>query len=74
MNVATGTTDPESGGEFYKPGDRVRIRVGAFENYEGFVEKAFPEKEMILVAIKIFGRTNSIEISSEDVWGVESRD
>lgn len=72
MDVATGTTGEESGGEFFKPGDRVRIRAGAFENYDGVIEEAFPEKEMIRVAIEIFGRPTTVEISSEHVRGIEA--
>ena len=72
MNVATGATNEDSGGEFFRPGDRVRIRTGAFENYEGIVAESFPEKDLIRVSIQIFGRPTTVEISSEGLWEIEA--
>jgi transcriptional antiterminator NusG len=46
----------------FAPGDRVRIKEGPFENFDGTVESVDPAKWMLTVRISIFGRDNSVEL------------
>lgn len=53
--------------EFGK-GDQVKIREGAFENFEGSVDEFLPEKGLIRVIVTIFGRATPVEL---EYWQVE---
>jgi len=53
--------------EFAK-GDMVKIKEGAFENFEGAVEEVLPDKGLVRVAITIFGRPTPVEL---EYWQVE---
>lgn len=53
--------------EFAK-GDRVKIKEGAFENFEGVVDEVLPEKGLIRVIVEIFGRATPVEL---EYWQVE---
>lgn len=53
--------------EFVK-GDMVKIKEGAFENFEGEVEEVLPEKGLIRVVVTIFGRPTPVEL---EYWQVE---
>ena len=53
--------------EFAK-GDLVKIKEGAFENFEGAVEEVLPEKGLIRVEVTIFGRPTPVEL---EYWQVE---
>lgn len=53
--------------EFDK-GDMVKIKEGAFENFEGHVEEVLPEKGLIRVVVTIFGRATPVEL---EYWQVE---
>jgi len=53
--------------EFQK-GDMVKIKEGAFENFEGAVEEVLPEKGLIRVEVTIFGRPTPVEL---EYWQVE---
>ena len=49
-------------------GDLVKIKEGAFENFEGAVEEVLPEKGLIRVEVTIFGRPTPVEL---EYWQVE---
>ncbi len=53
----------------YKPGDRVRVKEGYFENFEGDVESTDEANGRITVMINIFGRSTPVELEH---WQVES--
>jgi transcriptional antiterminator NusG len=46
----------------FDEGERVRIKAGPFENYDGSVEKVDVDKGVLKVQISIFGRSTSVEI------------
>jgi transcriptional antiterminator NusG len=52
----------------YKKGDRVKIREGSFENFEGEVEAIDEQKQSITVLITIFGRSTPVDV---EVWNLE---
>ena len=43
-------------------GERVRIKAGPFENYDGTIEEVAVDKGLLKVQISIFGRSTSVEI------------
>lgn len=43
-------------------GDKVRIKEGSFENFDGTVESVDPAKWMLKVRVSIFGRDTSVEL------------
>jgi transcriptional antiterminator NusG len=53
--------------EFAK-GDEVKIKEGAFENFEGSVEEVLADKGLIRVIVTIFGRATPVEL---EYWQVE---
>jgi transcriptional antiterminator NusG len=53
--------------EFAK-GDPVKIKEGAFENFEGSVDEVLPDKGLIRVIVTIFGRATPVEL---EYWQVE---
>ncbi|NLW87689.1 MAG: transcription termination/antitermination factor NusG [Planctomycetes bacterium] len=53
--------------EFAK-GDSVKIKEGAFENFEGAVDEVLPDKGLIRVIVTIFGRATPVEL---EYWQVE---
>jgi transcriptional antiterminator NusG len=52
----------------FKPGDKVKVREGPFENFEGVVDEINAQKGMVRVIVSIFGRATPIEI---EYWQVE---
>ena len=67
--------DAEEGTEVafeFEVGQRVRIREGSFENFEGSVEELIPDKGMVKVSIMVFGRPTPIDFESWKVEKVES--
>jgi len=52
----------------FKVGDRVRVKEGYFQNYEGEVSSIDERNGRITVMINIFGRLNPVEL---DHWHVE---
>ncbi len=66
----------QSGAEEEKPrikidfqkGDTVRIKEGAFDNFDGIVEEINPQKGWVVVTITIFGRATRVEL---EYWQVE---
>ena len=65
----------EEGGEVvktaipFKPGDRVRIKDGTFENFEGEVEGIDEANGRVTVMINIFGRSTPAELEH---WQIEA--
>jgi transcriptional antiterminator NusG len=53
--------------EFTK-GEQVKIKEGAFENFEGAVDEVLPDKGLIRVIVTIFGRATPVEL---EYWQVE---
>ena len=52
----------------FRKGDQVKIREGAFENFEGSVESIDPERGIVSVIVTIFGRPTPLDI---EYWQVE---
>jgi transcriptional antiterminator NusG len=52
----------------FKQGDRVKVREGPFENFEGTVDEINTQKGTVRVIVTIFGRATPIEI---EYWQVE---
>lgn len=53
----------------YKVGDRVRIKEGTFENFEGDVEVVDEANGHVTVMINIFGRSTPVELEH---WQMEA--
>ena len=53
--------------EFAK-GDQIKIREGAFENFEGTVDSIDPERGIVRVIVTIFGRSTPLDI---EYWQIE---
>lgn len=53
--------------EFQK-GDQIKIREGAFENFEGVVDSIDPERGVVKVIVTIFGRSTPLDI---EYWQIE---
>ena len=53
--------------EFAK-GDLVKIKEGAFENFEGEVDEVLPDKGLVRVVVTIFGRATPVEL---EYWQIE---
>ena len=51
----------------YSIGEVVRIKVGAFQNFTGRIEEVDEQKSILKVRVKIFGRTEPIELRFLDV-------
>lgn len=62
-----GETTPRIGIKF-KPGDRVRVKEGYFQNFEGEVDTIDEANGRITVMINIFGRATPVEL---DHWQFE---
>ncbi len=52
----------------FKEGDRVRVKEGYFQNYEGEVSNIDERNGRVTVMINIFGRPNPVEL---DHWQIE---
>ena len=52
----------------FNAGDKVKVREGPFENFEGVVEDINTQKGTVRVVVTIFGRSTPIEI---EYWQVE---
>jgi transcriptional antiterminator NusG len=53
----------------FKPGDRVKINEGTFENFEGDVDSIDQTNGRVTVMINIFGRSTPVEL---EYWQIES--
>ncbi len=52
----------------FEKGDSVKIKEGAFENFEGAVDEVLPDKGLVRVVVTIFGRPTPVEL---EYWQVE---
>lgn len=52
----------------FQKGDRVKIKEGTFENFEGDVDEVIEAKGLVRVMIQIFGRPTPVEL---EYWQVE---
>ena len=52
----------------FKKGDRIKVREGAFENFEGVVDFIDPERGVVSVIVTIFGRSTPLDI---EYWQIE---
>jgi transcriptional antiterminator NusG len=52
----------------FKKGDPIKIREGAFENFEGVVDSIDQERGMVRVIVTIFGRSTPLDI---EYWQIE---
>ena len=52
----------------FEPGDQVKIREGAFENFEGIVDSIDQERGIVKVIVTIFGRSTPLDI---EYWQIE---
>jgi len=48
-------------------GEKVRIKVGPFQNFKAEVVAINPKKALLKVKVDIFGRTQPLELSCLDV-------
>ena len=53
----------------FRPGDRVKITEGTFENFEGDVDAIDEANGRVTVMINIFGRSTPVEL---EYWQVET--
>jgi transcription termination/antitermination protein NusG len=53
--------------EFFREGEVVRIREGAFASFTGIVREVDGVNLLLKVAVKIFGRVEPIELKYSDV-------
>ena len=51
----------------FEPGNKVRIKEGPFENFDGTVESVDSTKWMLKVKVSIFGRDTSVEMDYSKV-------
>jgi transcriptional antiterminator NusG len=52
----------------FNKGDQIKIREGAFENFEGVVDSIDEERGIVKVIVTIFGRSTPLEI---EYWQIE---
>ena len=52
----------------FKKGDMIKIREGAFENFEGVVDSIDPERGIVKIIVSIFGRSTPLDI---EYWQIE---
>jgi len=52
----------------FKKGDMIKIREGAFENFEGTVDSIDSERGIVKVIVTIFGRPTPLDI---EYWQIE---
>jgi transcriptional antiterminator NusG len=52
----------------FKKGDMIKIREGAFENFEGVVDSIDSDRGIVKVIVAIFGRSTPLDI---EYWQIE---
>jgi len=52
----------------FKKGDHIKVREGAFENFEGVVDSIDSERGIVKVIVTIFGRSTPLDI---EYWQIE---
>ncbi|MFQ5713162.1 MAG: transcription termination/antitermination protein NusG [Candidatus Scalinduaceae bacterium] len=65
--VERGEEKPKTKIEFHK-GDRVKVKEGPFENFDGVVEEVLPASGCVKLMLTIFGRSTSVEL---EYWQIE---
>ena len=65
--IEGGVEIPKTDIEFSK-GDKIRIKDGPFENYNGVVEEILPDSGRVKIELNIFGRATPVEL---EYWQVE---
>ena len=55
----------------FQLGDRVKIKEGPFEGYEGTVDELLPEKGLVRVLVTIFGRQAPVELEEWQIIKTE---
>lgn len=68
MEVDEGTEETPTIKVEFQKGDVVKIREGAFENFEGSVESIDDERGVVRVNVSIFGRSTPLDI---EYWQIE---
>ncbi|MBM4033633.1 MAG: transcription termination/antitermination factor NusG [Planctomycetes bacterium] len=70
MLTAAERTEEEPTTEItFNVGDRVRIKEGLFQNFDGEIEEIWPEKGQVRVIVSILGRPTPVEL---EYWQLES--
>ncbi len=54
----------------FSKGDRVKIRQGHFENFDGLVDEVNPDKGLVKVIVTIFGRATPVELEYWELEGI----
>ena len=52
----------------FKKGDQIKIKEGAFENFEGVVDSIDQDRGIVCVVVTIFGRSTPLDI---EYWQIE---
>jgi transcriptional antiterminator NusG len=52
----------------FKKGDQIKIREGAFDNFEGSVDSIDVERGIVSVIVTVFGRSTPLDI---EYWHLE---
>ena len=52
----------------FQVGDRVKVKEGPFENFNGVVDEVNPQKGLVRVIVTIFGRETPVEL---EYWQIE---
>ncbi|MCF6158141.1 MAG: transcription termination/antitermination factor NusG [wastewater metagenome] len=52
----------------FREGEKVRVKEGPFENYDGVVEEVLPASGRVKVMLTVFGRATPVEL---EYWQVE---
>ena len=58
----------------YSVGERVRIKTGAFQSFTGRIEEVDESNATLKVMVRIFGRTEPIELRFIDVEKIAFRE
>lgn len=66
--VELGEEKPKAKIEFHK-GDKVKVKEGPFENFDGVVEEVLPASGCVKLMLTIFGRSTSVEL---EYWQLEA--
>ncbi len=65
MSTASGES------ENYKPGDRVTITEGPFQDYDAVVDEVPTNQGLVRIMLNIFGREAPIEV---EYWQIQKAD
>jgi transcription termination/antitermination protein NusG len=52
----------------FREGEKIRVKEGPFENYDGIVEEVLPASGRVKVMLTVFGRATPVEL---EYWQVE---